>query len=188
MMNKMLISLIMLILIATGCSSSNKKFSNGEYNDPTKVKLLDDKFNEADMQKISSDMVNKLSKCEKFLQNENTVVFFGKMYNHTAEHMDLDALADKMESKMVKLNVAIVNARERGDVETELQYQEAKNIASSTNIPATRYMISGFLTSNTQEVENEKLVYYKMNVKLTDLATTKIVCSEETELRKEFYK
>jgi hypothetical protein len=50
------------------------------------------------------------------------------------------------------------------------------------------YILSGNLATNIQEVGNEKYVYYKLTVNLTNIEASTIDCTEEKEIRKKYRK
>lgn len=174
-----------LMVIMAGCASE-KKFTEGAYNNPQEVMLLDDKFNEADMQQITKTMVAALDRCAKVTETSPTVVV-GSVENQTSEHLNLDAVTDQIVTQLVKSNRFIfLDKASRSDIEQEEAYLTAKNREVSTVPPVANYIITGAISSNVQEVGKKKIVYYKMNLNLTNMHTTAIACAEEKELRKEF--
>lgn len=178
---------IMLILVfaLAGCAST-KKFTNGAYNNPQEVKLVDDKFNEADMQQITKTMVESLLRCGKVTEEMPTVVI-GSVQNQTSEHLNLDAVTDQIQTQLVKSNrFVFLDKASRGDLESEEAYLNNKNRTINTLPVPPNYIITGAISSNVQEFNKQKIVYYKFNLNLTSTKTTAIACAEEKELRKEF--
>ena len=53
---------VTVLIVTTGCGGA-KAFTKGDYDDPTKVVLLDDKFNEADMQQMAQTIVDAMVAC-----------------------------------------------------------------------------------------------------------------------------
>src|SRR5205809_953870 len=56
-----LLALAPVFVLWSGCAQ--KAFTKGEYDDPTKVVLLDDKFNEGDMQQMAETIVQAMTSC-----------------------------------------------------------------------------------------------------------------------------
>ena len=180
---------LFLILTVTlvGCASQ-KKFTDGAYNNPREVKLLDDKFNEADMQQITHTMVNSLMSCSKIPEAHPTVIV-GDVNNQTSEHLNLDAVMDQIQNQLVQSHKFVMIERPvRAQAEAEYEYQRIKNTYKEDVPMNANYILTGAISSNVQEVGDQKLVYYKMNLKLTNLYNQTVICSEEKELRKEFDK
>src|SRR6476620_8270587 len=81
-----------LLLLGNGCSS-NRAFTQGEYDDPTRVELLDDKFNESDMQQMADTVIRAMVSCQ-YVANapKPPVVVVEKVANRTEEHIDTVSL------------------------------------------------------------------------------------------------
>ena len=54
-------------------SCGPKAFTKGEYDDPTRVELLDDKFNEADMQQMADTVIKAMVACDYVGKAENSI-------------------------------------------------------------------------------------------------------------------
>ena len=59
-----LVGTVLIFLAHTGCGGP-KAFTKGEYDDPTRVELLDDRYNEADMQQMADTIVKAMVACVK---------------------------------------------------------------------------------------------------------------------------
>lgn len=182
----MKILMIMLSFTLVACSTPKKQFTKGAYNNPIEVKLLDDKFNEADMQQISHTMVNSLLACSKVTEKQPTIIL-GDVINQTEEHLNLDAVMDQIQDQLVNSpKYLFVDKAVRSQAEEEYNYQRNKNTYKGEAPVYAQYIIHGAISSNVQQVKDDKMVYYKMNLKITNLYNTLVVCSVEKELRKEF--
>lgn len=178
--------IIGLSLILVSCSTPRKQFTHGAYNNPREVKLLDDKFNEADMQQISYTMVNSLLSCSKVTERQPTIIL-GDVINQTEEHLNLDSVMDQIQNQLVNSpKYVFVDKAVRSQAEEEYSYQKNKNIYKGEAPLHAQYILHGAISSNVQQVKDDKMVYYKMNLKITNLYNTAVICSVEKELRKEF--
>ena len=85
------------LLLASGCSP--KAFTKGDYDDPTRVELLDDKFNEADMQQMAETTIKAMVACP-YVANapKPPVVVVEKVQNRTEEHIDTVSMTDKIKA------------------------------------------------------------------------------------------
>ena len=182
-----------LALVVSSCGP--KAFTKGEYDDPTRVALLDDKFNEADLQQMADTIVQAMVTCDGIVQaSQKPVVAVEKVQNRTEEHIDTVSLTDKIRTALIKSRkVRFVNKEERAALEDEYQYNESGNVSAATQKKRGKqvgvdFMMSGSLATNVQEVGNDKLIYYKLTMNLTNLETSTIDCTEEREIRKKFRK
>jgi uncharacterized protein (TIGR02722 family) len=183
-----------LAAIATaGCGP--KAFTKGEYDDPTRVELLDDKFNEADMQQMADTVIKAMVACG-YVANapKPPIVIVQKVQNRTEEHIDTVSMTDKIRTALIKSGkVRFVNKEERGTLDEEYDYNAAGNVDGPAQKKRGKqigadYILSGAMATNVQEVGNDKFIYYKLTMNLTSLDTSTIDCVEEREIRKKYRK
>lgn len=191
-MSVSLLSLMMSIYFLSGCATS-RQFSEGQYDDPNEVRLLDDKFNEADVQQMAETMVSSLLTSPVLGENKRPVVQVETVKNQTDEHVDTVMITDKIRTQLIKSGkIRFSNKEERGTLKDETEYQ-AENTRKDTTKKAGQqigadFILSGRLTSNVQEVGNRKLIYYKFTLNLTSITSNIIEWSDEKEVRKAFKK
>lgn len=185
---------VLLAFLASACGGP-KAFTKGEYDDPTRVELLDDRYNEADMQQMADTMVRSMVACG-YVANapKPPVVIVEKVKNKTEEHIDTESLTDKIRTALIKSGkVRFVNKQERGTLEEEYKYSEGGNVSGPTAKQRGKqigadYILSGALATNVQQVGNDKFIYYKLTLNMTSLDTSTIDCTEEKEVRKKYKK
>jgi uncharacterized protein (TIGR02722 family) len=189
--------LCFFVLFTFARCAGERAFTEGKYDDPTKVRLLDDKFNEADLQQIAETMINSMLSAEPIKTGKGgkrPIVQVESVKNSTEEHIDTKSLTDKIRVHLTKSNkVRFSNKEERGTLAKEYEYAEEGNIKQGTEKRrggqiGADYILSGEITSNVQQVGDKKLIYYKMTLNLTDIETNIIEWSDEQELRKAFKK
>ena len=186
---------IVLIVSLTAISCAGPRaFTKGTYEDPETIALLDDRFNENDMQLIAKKMVSSLVASQTIEGQTTPAVMVGKMRNRTAEHIDMNALSDKIRTSLLQSGrFRFVDALNRRAIAREYEYQnsgyvdpaQARGPGSQT---AAELVLTGTLSSNIQEVGKEKLVYYKATFQLTDLGSSEIIWTDEKEIRKAYKK
>jgi len=183
----------LLAVAASGCGP--KAFTKGEYDDPTRVELLDDRFNEADMQQMAETVIGAMVACPHVKNApQPPVVIVERVQNRTEEHIDMVSMTDKIRTALIKSGkVRFVNKGERETLEEEYQYGESGNVSGPTQKKRGKqtgadYIMSGALATNVQQVGNDKLIYYKLTMNLTNLETSVIDCVEEKEVRKKYRK
>src|SRR5580704_12322001 len=125
-------AIVILAFSAAGCGP--KAFTKGDYDDPTRVELLDDKFNEADMQQMADTVIKAMVACA-YVANapKPPVVIVERVQNRTEEHIDTVSMTDKIRTSLIKTGkVRFVNKEERGNLENEYQYSESGNVNGPT--------------------------------------------------------
>lgn len=184
---------VFMAFLVSGCGP--KAFTKGEYDDPTRVELLDDKFNEADMQQMADTVIKAMVSCSYVMNSPKPpVVIVERVANRTEEHIDTVSLTDKVRTALIKSGkVRFVNKEERGTLSDEYDYHAAGNVSGHTakkrgGQVGADYILSGNLATNIQEVGNEKYVYYKLTVNLTGIESSTIDCTEDREIRKKYRK
>lgn len=178
--------------ILTGCGG-DKAFTKGEYDDPNRVQLLDDRFNEADMQQLADEMIKKVLSCKSISNAKKPpLVIVETVMNRTEEHIDMSALTDMIRTNLINSGkVGFINKEERGTLDDEYKYNEGGNVSGPTQKKrgaqiGADYILSGRLATNVQQVGPDKFIYYKLNVNLTNMDTSAIDCAQDHQLRKKF--
>lgn len=190
-------STLVLVLVAVlGLSACGgpKAFTKGEYDDPTRVELLDDKFNEADMQSMADTIVKAVVACPEISADKRPVVIVDQVKNNTEEHIDMQSLTDKIRTALIKTRrVKFVDKEARETLDEEYRYNEAGNVSKEKQKKRGKqtgadYVMRGAMATNIQQVGNDKFIYYKLTMNLTNLESSEIDCTEEKELRKKYRK
>lgn len=194
-MKKQLIFLCCASSVLVSSCGGPKAFTKGEYDDPTRVELLDDKFNEADMQLMSNTIIKAMEECPSVAKMAKApYVITGKIQNRTQEHIDLTAMTEMIQTALInssKFN--FINAAERSAVEEEYNYHKSGAVDPKSQKKrgkqiAPDYLLSGALATNIQQVGENKFIYYKLTMNLTNLETTAIACTQEKQVRKKYKK
>lgn len=172
-----------------------RAYTRGTYEDPNTIEMLSDQFNENDLQLIAKKMVNSLSTSQRFAQEAGRpIVVVGRMRNKTSEHIDMSSLADKIQTQLQQSGkFRLLDKAAREDIAEEYEYQESGYVApDQVKGPGAQvsadFIMTGEISSIVQEVGRDKLVYYKMTVKLNDLKTGIVEWTDEKEIRKKFEK
>ena len=189
------LSLPLLALAALAACGGPRAFTRGTYEDPNTIEMLSDKFNENDLQLIAKKMVDSLSASPAFanVQGRPTVVV-ARMRNSTSEHIDMRSLADKIQTQLARSGkFALLDKAAREDIAEEYEYQgsgyvDPKAAKGPGQQASADYLMTGEIASIVQEVGRDKLVYYKMTVKLNNVRTGIVEWTDEKEIRKKFEK
>lgn len=183
-----------LVLVTLSLSACGPKaFTKGEYDDPTRVELLDDKFNEADMQQMADTIVKSMIACPEIAKTEKRpVVIVDQVKNNTEEHIDMSSLTDKIRTALIKSRrVKFVDKEARATIDEEYRYNEGGNVAAEKakkrgKQTGADYLMRGAMATNIQQVGNDKFIYYKLTMNLVGVESSEIDCTEEKEIRKKY--
>jgi len=185
--------IILFLLVFSGCSP--RGFVRGEYDDPTRLELLDDKFNESDMQQMADTVIHAMVACPYVVKaTKPPVVMVERVANRTEEHIDTLSLTEKVRTALIKSGkVRFINKEERDTLSQEYDYQASGQVSAATakkrgSQLGADYILSGSLATNVQQVGSDKFIYYKLTMNLTNVAESTIDCTEEREIRKKYKK
>ncbi|QSQ23947.1 penicillin-binding protein activator LpoB [Pyxidicoccus parkwayensis] len=193
-------SLILSACLAASLSAcyGPRAYTRGTYEDPNTIEMLSDRFNENDLQLIAKKMAASLAESPRFQQPRQDgslpIVLVGKLKNSTSEHIDMRSLGDKIQTALAQTGrFALVDQQARQDIAEEYEYQQSGYVDPNAakgpgNQASVDFLMTGDLASIIQEVGADKLVYYKMTAKLSNVRTGLIEWTDEKQIRKKFEK
>ncbi|MCM0606424.1 MAG: penicillin-binding protein activator LpoB [Xanthomonadaceae bacterium] len=191
----LLVGVLAVVGLISLSSCGPKEFTKGEYDDPTRVELLDDKFNEADMQTMSETIVKAMIDCPAIKEaKKKPTVIMDRVQNRTEEHIDTKSMTDKIRTALIKSGkVRFVNREERETLEGEYAHNESGAVSRETMKKRGKqigsdYIFNGAMATNIQQMGNDKFIYYKLTMNLTNTEESTIDCTEEREVRKKYRK
>ena len=193
---RLLTILLLVGFVFTASCSTKRAFTKGEYTEPDRTILLDDRFNESDMKILADGLVGSLLEHPIVSgQGEIPVFFVDRITNSTSEHIDMLSLTDKIKVALIATDKVVFHDVDRRSLlSEEYRYQaESGYVDQSTAKQKGRqigsdYIISGDLSSIVQEVGNRKVVYYKLTLRATDIETGIISWADDREIKKLYRK
>ena len=180
-------------LILSACGGP-RAFTRGEYGDPNEISMLDDKWNQNDMQLVAKKMIGSMEGWIDGRAVAKPVVILEVPRNRTSEHIDMQALYDHVKTALIQSGkFTFLDKTARQEIAEEYEYQGSGYVREDEaqgpgNQRGARYMMGGVITSTVQQVGSQKVVYYKATFELTDIATTEIVWTDQKEITKHFKK
>lgn len=120
--------------IAALLSSCSSNFE-GEYSDPTKVEIVDDKWNETDARTTAERMIKSaLSKAWlkefKGHHKNRPIVIVDEIENRTDEHIDTKALTEFIRDELLNSGeIRFANNERRSKILEEIKYQGSGAVA-----------------------------------------------------------
>ena len=185
------------LVTALGLSACGgpKVFTKGQYGDPEEISMLDDKWNQNDMQLIAKKMIGSM---EAWVGNQGLaakpIVILEMPRNRTTEHIDMTALYDHVKTSLIQSGqFSFLDKAARQEIAEEYEYQgsgyvQEDEVQGPGNQRGARFLLGGVVTSTIQQVGKNKVVYYKATFELTDISTTEIVWTDHKEITKHFKK
>lgn len=188
--------IIVLSLIATTLftQSCNRKVTRVN---PDKQIDLSGRWNDVDSKLVAEEMIKQVLG-EKWLENftkadpsKKPVVIVGFVENKSHEHIEAETFIKDIERSFV--NSARVKLVQGGDKRKEVRGERAdqqENASQSTmkkwglEIGAD-FMMQGSINSIVDSYKRNKVVYYQINLELTNIQTNEIVWLGEKKLKKE---
>lgn len=185
------------LIAALGLSACGgpRAFTRGEYGDPQAISMLDDKWNQNDMQLVAKKMIGSMETwAGTQALAEQPLVILEMPRNRTAEHIDMQALYDHVKTALIQSGqFGFLDKAARREIAEEYEYQGSGYVRPDEaqgpgNQRGARFLLGGVITSTVQQVGNNKVIYYKATFELTDIATTQIVWTDHKEITKHFEK
>ncbi|MEQ9265405.1 MAG: penicillin-binding protein activator LpoB [Balneolaceae bacterium] len=188
-----LLSCLMLFMLITACTPSNKVTRL----DPNTTTDLSGRWNDTDARLVSEEMISDaLTKpwLNQFSRNNQKppVVIVGRVRNESMEHIDTEVFTKEMERAFVNSgSVSIVaNAQERSDIRDEREDQQANASVETTKRMAQElgadFMLIGNISSIVDETVNNKTVavFYTTNLELINVETNQKVWIGNKKIKK----
>ena len=172
-----------------------RAFTEGQYGDPEEIAMLDDKWNQNDMQIVAKKMISSMEVwVGAQTPDAKPVVIVEMPRNKTTEHIDMQALYDHVKTALVQSGqFTFLDKAARREIAQEYEYQESGYVRADeaqgpSNQRGADFLLGGVITSTVQQVGKNKVVYYKATFELTDISTTEIVWTDQKEITKHFQK
>jgi uncharacterized protein (TIGR02722 family) len=160
--------------------------------------IYDEGYHFSDKKAIVADMVaSLLTKPPLVTSTERPVVIVYGIANRTSEHISTSAITDDMRQALLESGrVRFVNETQRKNIEAETSYQYGGSVAAETRVERARqvgasYMLTGTLRSIEKKqprqwrLTKKVLMYYSLNLELTDIKTGLIEWADSTEVIRE---
>jgi uncharacterized protein (TIGR02722 family) len=172
-----LFSLLILLLLFVGCSSSSREVKR---IDTREIIDISGRWNDTDSRLVAEEMVTDLLAhpwLDQFieLKAKKPVLVVGKIRNKSSEHIPIDAFAKDIERELINSGqiTFVASMDERKDVREERKDQQ--DFASSETFKkfyreiGADYLMSGVVTSIEDAFEGDKVIYYQIDLELIDI-------------------
>jgi uncharacterized protein (TIGR02722 family) len=183
-----------LTLGLVGCTSTME----GNYADPNKVEIVDDKWNETDARVFGEKMIKSaLSKrwlidFEHESKGQKPFVLVDDFENRTSEHIDTKQIFESVRNELINSGkVRFLDGAQRDKILQEYKYQNSgvvkKDKAKGPGKQASAdFMLVGAVSSIEAQQGGYKTVTYQVEMRLTNIETSEIVWTEVEKVKKQF--
>lgn len=187
------LSLFTLTACAAMFSACTPEFE-GQYEDPTKVEVIDDKWSETDLRVTAQTMIAAMvdqSWLKDYMalhQGKKPLLILDDVENRTDEHIDTEALMEYIRDELIG-KVRFLDKKGRQTIKEETDYQQSGAVAEDKAVKTGRqlganYMLGGAITSNVHTQGGVKKVTYQTALTLTNLETAEIEWTQKKLLTK----
>jgi uncharacterized protein (TIGR02722 family) len=177
------------LLALTSCASTVTRVSSDTQID------LSGRWNDTDAQLVATAMIDDVVSrpwISDFLaqNSRKPVVVVGDVRNRTEEHIDPEVFTKSLERELINSGKVkfVASPDERADVRAERLSQQTeaspatmKKLGDETGAD---FYLGGVITSIVDAAENQKVVYYKINLELTNIQTNEKVWIGEKQIKK----
>lgn len=186
------LSLFLVATLTVTACSSKRKVSR---IDPSEQTDLSGRWNDTDSRLVSNEMINDaLTKPWRTdFQNEKgrkPVVIIGDIRNKSHEHIDAETFIKDMEKAFINSSlVTVVQAGEarkelRDEREDQQTYASDKTKKMWGQEKGADFMMNGVINSIVDEYGKNRVVYYQVDLELTNLETNEKVWLADKKIKK----
>ncbi|MEE9335121.1 MAG: penicillin-binding protein activator LpoB [Granulosicoccaceae bacterium] len=192
-MRTLRLTLVALLSVGImGCAATTRNI------DPESDIHYDANYDFSDKKAIVDDLVGSLLTTTQINTSAGKpiLITYG-IANETSEHINTGGISDDIRLKLIQANkYRFLNREQRVNVNAETEYQQAGYVAVADQIKTGRqlgadYILAGTLRSIEKQqprqwrLKKKKLVFYSMNLELTNLETGEISWADNVEIARE---
>lgn len=194
-MRKIFIVMVAFASIMIFDSCATRKVSRVSTNE---VIDLSGRWNDTDSQLVSAEMINDLLNArwlpvyESQHNNKRPIVVVGTVANKSHEHINAETFIKDIEKAIIKNgSVRLVQAGEkRQELRTERDEQNQGYTSSETAKKwglelGADFMLQGTINSIVDTYKKDKVVYYQIDLELTNLETNEVVWMGDKKIKKQ---
>lgn len=164
--------------------------------DPGQTIDLSGRWNSTDAQMTSTAMIDQVMNdrwLAEFMDGsggKKPVVIVGFVKNNTSEHIDSELFLKELEKSFVKSGrVTLVQGGEKRE-QIRAERADQQNFAAPETLAkwgreiGANFMLQGDMGSIVDQYKKEKVIFYKINLQLTNIETNQVVWIGDKEIKK----
>ncbi|HMR90982.1 MAG TPA: penicillin-binding protein activator LpoB [Chitinophagaceae bacterium] len=179
------------LFIAAGCSRKVTRI------DPSEQVDISGRWNNTDSRLVAEEMTHTILR-DKWLSNhlsansgERPVVIVGFVTNKSHEHIDAETFVKDVESSFISTQKVrlVQGGKKREELRAEKADQQTNASASSMKKfgleQGADYILQGSINSIVDSHKRNKVVYYQVNLELTNIETNEVVWIGDKKIAKQ---
>jgi penicillin-binding protein activator len=180
----------LLTTIAPGCAHKVTRIDPAEQID------LSGRWNNTDSRMVADEMINTVLNApwagshKQNHSNERPVVIVGMVTNKSHEHIDAETFMKDVEQSFVQTGKVrlVQGGKKREELRAEKADQQTNSSASTMKKfgleNGADYILQGNINSIVDSEKRKKVVYYQVNLELTDIQTNEVVWIGDKKIAK----
>jgi uncharacterized protein (TIGR02722 family) len=188
-----------LVLVSAGFVSACQT-TQGNYADPNKVEIVDDKWNDSDARLSGEEMIRSalakrwLVEFGRENQGKRPFVLVDDFENRTSEQIDTKAIFEAVRNELINSGkVRFLDGAQRQKILEEYKYQQSGVVKQGAakgpgKQQSADFFLVGSLSSIVSEADGYKTVTYQVEMRLTNIESSEIVWTEVKKIKKQFRK
>ena len=180
------------VVFVNGCGKSVE----GARVDSGKEIALTDKWNDEDSRLVAEEMINDMlsypwiSQFNQRFPGKEPLVTVQRVRNKSHEHIAVDTFVNDIKRAVIRSGKAgfIATLEERQDTRAELADQDM-NASADTRMEmgeedGANFALSGTINSIVDQLDNQRVTYYQVDLKLINLQTAREVWNGSKKIKK----
>ena len=164
--------------------------------DPNTAIDLSGRWNDEDSRLVSEEFVGKILEARWIERHDRThdsaqpIVIVGLVRNKSTEHIATETFTKDIERAFINSGIVRVVASSEERVQIRDEREEQQDFSSPETVKkfgreaGADYMLMGTINSIEDQEEGEKVVFYQVDLELTDIETNEKVWLDQKELKK----
>ncbi len=187
-----IICLCTIFALLSGCAATTRTL------DPDVEQHYDASYDFSDKKQIVETLTNSLlsSSAVPTESGKPVIIVYG-VDNETSEHINTGGITDDIRLSLIKSGeYRFLNRKQRSNVQAETNFQQAGFVPPEQRVSEGRqlgadYILSGTLRSIEKKqprqwrLNKKELIYYSMNLELTNLESGEISWADNVEIARE---
>jgi uncharacterized protein (TIGR02722 family) len=164
--------------------------------DPTTAIDLSGRWNDEDSRQVSDQFVDEilqarwLERHDREHAGEEPIVIVGLVRNKSTEHIATETFTKDIERAFINSGIVRVVASSEERVEVRDEREDQQDFSSPETVKkfgrehGADYMLMGTINSIEDQEKGEKVVFYQVDLELTDIETNEKVWLDQKEIKK----
>lgn len=186
-----------LLILSAGAVTSCQT-TQGNYADPDKIEIVDDRWNESDARLTGEQMIRSalakpwLKEYTRETQGKRPFLLVDDIENRTSEQIDTKALFEVVRNELLNSGqVRFLDGNQRQKILDEYKYQQSGVVKQGAakgpgKQQSADFFMVGAISSQVAEADGYKTVTYQVEMRLTNIETSEIAWTEIKKIKKQF--